>query len=61
MIRASSKLLSIRLRLSSCTGYVSLKSIATMMLIEKSITKKSMQITKKKMWRPWKHVSEVSM
>jgi hypothetical protein len=49
MTRATSKLLSIRLRQSSCTGYVSLKSMAKRRLTEKRIMRKSTQTTNRKM------------
>jgi hypothetical protein len=60
MTRPTSKLLSMRLRQSSGTGYVSLNNIAKTMLIPNRRPKKRMQTTKKKMWMPWKHVRDLS-
>jgi hypothetical protein len=60
MTRPTSKLLSMRLRQSSGTGYVSLNNIAKTMLIPNRRPKKRMHTTKKKMWMPWKHVRDLS-
>ena len=51
---ATSKLLSILLKQSSCTGCVSLYSMAIMMLVENNNSKKSMHTMKQNMWRPSK-------